>query len=125
MIMTEYGKPAFYKITDIDFDKKMEDVHFGNYQGLNDYFRQRYGIEIKVKNQPLLVVENKIQRKKANNTDTGPTYLPPEVCCMTGIPDNFDERRRKAISDKTILFPKEKHREIEGLLTELKNAYEL
>ena len=44
---------------------------------------------------------------------------------MTGIPDNFDERRRKAISDKTILFPKEKHREIEGLLTELKNAYEL
>ena len=39
MIMTEYGKPAFYKITDIDFDKKMEDVHFGNYQGLGDYYR--------------------------------------------------------------------------------------
>jgi len=32
----------------------------------------------------------------------------PELMLMTGIPDDFDENRRKQISEKTIKQPNEK-----------------
>ncbi len=38
---------------------------------------------------------------------------------MTGIPDDFDERKRKSISERTIKNPGDKKREIEGLMKEL------
>ncbi|CAM6000660.1 unnamed protein product [Sphagnum balticum] len=39
---------------------------------------------------------------------------------MTGIPENFDEYRRKSISEKTIKDPSEKQREILKLINDLK-----
>ena len=39
-------------------------------------------------------------------------YLIPELMLMTGIPDNFDEMRRKKISEQTIKAPSEKLKEI-------------
>jgi aubergine len=44
---------------------------------------------------------------------------------MTGIPDDFDEMRRKKISEFTIRPPNEKHQEISGLMNKLKKVEEL
>jgi hypothetical protein len=38
---------------------------------------------------------------------------------MTGIPEDFDEMRRKKISERTIIDPDAKKREIGGLIRKL------
>jgi hypothetical protein len=50
--------------------------------------------------------------------------LVPEFCLMTGIPENFDEFRRKKISENTIKTPEEKHKEIMNLMKELRDVDE-
>lgn len=44
---------------------------------------------------------------------------------MTGIPDDFDENRRKSISQATILPPSEKYREIDGFIKQLESSNEI
>ena len=39
-------------------------------------------------------------------------YLVPELLLMSGLPDDFDERKRREISEETIVPPSEKAREI-------------
>ena len=39
---------------------------------------------------------------------------------LTGIPENFDERRRKDISDRTIKDAKDKAAEINQIMSDLK-----
>ena len=58
---------------------------------LKEYYRVRYNQDIKYEGQPLLVVKNKLQRRERTGSREGPTYLIPELCSLTGIPDNFDE----------------------------------
>jgi hypothetical protein len=41
---------------------------------------------------------------------------------MTGIPDDFDEMRRKKVSEATILNPPEKHAAIDALMCKLKSS---
>lgn len=38
------------------------------------------------------------------------------MCLMTGIPDDFDEFKRKKISEETIRSPSDKRREIEDFM---------
>ena len=92
---------------------------------LKEYYFKKYNIEIKHEQQPLLLVENKIQRREKAGSSSGPTYLLPELCVMTGIPDNFDEMRRKSISQQTILSPGDKYKEIDGFMTDLAKSKEL
>ena len=40
----------------------------------------------------------------------------PELCLMTGIPDDFDEFKRKKISEATIKSAEERKREIGKLM---------
>lgn len=54
------------------------------------YYKDKYEIEIKNLKQPLLVVEG----SKKEET----VLVIPELMLMTGIPDDFDEMRRKKIS---------------------------
>ena len=49
----------------------------------------------------------------------------PELCSLTGIPDNFDEQRRKEISSKTILHPNEKSKEIQSFIDILNKTEEI
>jgi hypothetical protein len=49
----------------------------------------------------------------------------PELCLMTGIPDNIDEMRRKKISESIIMDPSEKVKEIGGLMNELGDSDEM
>lgn len=44
---------------------------------------------------------------------------------MTGIPDNFDEQRRKIVSQNTILQPADKHKEINTFMDQIKGKGEL
>jgi cell fate regulator YaaT (PSP1 superfamily) len=44
---------------------------------------------------------------------------------LTGIPDDFDEMRRKKVSEATILNPPEKLSGIDSLMSKLKNSHEL
>jgi hypothetical protein len=66
-----------------------------------------------------------MKRRQTVGSDDRPTYLVPELCLMTGIPDNFDEQRRKIVSQNTILPPAEKHKEINTFMEQLKSKGEL
>lgn len=101
--MTNYGKCTFYRVLDVDF-KSMNEVKVSeDCPSLKEYYFKRYGITVTKESQPLLQVENKIRRKQINGTYQGPIYILPELCHLTGIPDDFDEMRRKKISENTIL----------------------
>lgn len=125
IVMTNYGRCTFYRILDIDF-KSMNEVRVSQEcPTLKDYYQRKYGITVKNEGQPLLQAQNKIRRKELTGSTQGPTYLIPELCQMTGIPDDFDETRRKKISEATILNPADKFREIEGFMKELERSNEL
>lgn len=112
--MTNYGKTAYYRIEDVLFEDlesiRLEDASIG----LREYYKKKYNLEITNRKQPLLKVEGR--RKGAEFQ----ILLLPEFCLMTGIPDNFDETRRKKISENTIKRPDEKQREIKSLMKELR-----
>lgn len=99
--MSNYGKTRYYKITDIHF-VDITTIKLDENLSLIDYYEKKYGIKFTSLKQPLLVTEGK-------NTEST-TYLVPELMLMTGIPDNFDEMRRKKISERTIKDPPEKLR---------------
>ncbi len=116
---------TFYRVLDVEF-KSMHDVRVSDdCPSLKDYYKKRYNLDVRNEAQPLLQAENKLRKKKVNGTYEGPTYLLPELCLMTGIPDDFDENRRKSVSQATILPPSDKFREIEGFIKELQKANEI
>lgn len=47
------------------------------------------------------------------------------MCAMTGIPDNFDEFKRKKISQATIKEPRDKKMEIEKFISETEKVNDL
>jgi len=51
--------------------------------------------------------------------------LIPELCLMTGIPDSFDEFKRKKISEATIKTPNEKKRDIEDFMKQADKVNDL
>ena len=51
-----------------------------------------------------------------NKKKPEPDLMIPELCLMTGLPDNFDEFRRKKISESTIKPPGDKKEEIESMI---------
>ena len=62
--MTSYGKPSFYRVIDVIFDKGMMDVYIDEkYPNLKEYYMKKYNIDIQKEKQPLLMAENKIRRK--------------------------------------------------------------
>lgn len=95
----------------------MSSVTFDTVEGtfsLPEYYKKKYNINITKLKQPLIAVEG---RKKGDVL-----LLIPELLLMTGIPDDFDEFRRKKISEATIKPPIDKHKEISELMNKLKSA---
>ena len=64
IVMTDYGKKAFYRVIDVDFRSMLEVPINEEITCLKEYYRIRYDIDIQHEDQPLLLVENKIQRRK-------------------------------------------------------------
>lgn len=111
IVMSNYGKTQYYKISDVHFED-IATIKLEDNQTLLDYYKEKYQIIIKNTKQPLLVADNRSKRD---------ILLIPELMLMTGIPDDFDERRRKAISEKTIKDPSFKVKEIGGLIDQIKS----
>jgi hypothetical protein len=84
---------------------------------LFEYYRQTYGITVQNKRQPLLKATSGEGKKK--QTDI---ILIPEFMLMSGLPDNFDERKRREISERTITDPRKKLETLEGLMDDLEKG---
>ena len=107
VVMTNYGRSRYYRVEDVDFRKPAEVTLDNKGTTLLDYYRIKYNMSIKNLKQPLLRVEDR-KRK----VEEGPVLLVPEFCLLTGIPDTFDEFRRKKVSEATIKNPHDKLKEI-------------
>ena len=117
--MTNYGKLTFYRVLDVEF-KNMLDVPISDdIPNMKEYYKVKYNIDIKNQKQPLLLAENKLRRLQVAVNDDHPTYLVPELCKMKEIPDNFDEQRRKTVSQNTNLPPPNKYKEINTFMDRL------
>ena len=77
-----------------------------------DYFKEVLKVEIKDKNQPLILV----RPKKSNNTI--PKWYVPELCTMIGINDDDIDNNKfmEKITEKTRINPDKKIKQIEKCL---------
>ena len=81
-IMTNYGKTRYVKVEDVLFVDLSQVIIESCKMPLTEYYKFRYDYEIKNLKQPLIYANNKKSKFK--------TYLVPELCLMTGIPEDFD-----------------------------------
>lgn len=90
-VMTNYGKTRYLKIEDVLFIDLTQVIIESCQMLLPEYYKHRYEYKIKNLKQPLLYANNKKSKFK--------TYLVPELCLMTGIPEDFDENRNKFVTE--------------------------
>lgn len=88
IVMTKYNNKT-YRVDDIAFDKKASDSVELKRETTTyiDYYMRNYEMEIKDKNQPLLVCRSKTKVDGAEKEVL--IHLVPEVCYMTGLTDNM------------------------------------
>lgn len=106
-VMANYGNSKIWVIKDVLFDFDYETRKVGEQFDMNflEYYQKTYGIIIKIKRQPALkAVMSGMKKSKI----TQESILIPELMLMSGLPNDFDERRRREISEFTILQPEEK-----------------
>lgn len=115
IIQVNYGNGRYYKIEDIVYKDLNEEFCSGEKMNMFDYYKNKYNITIRKPKQPLLKVEN----KKQGGIEI---LLVPELCLMTGIPEDFDEFKRKKISEQTILDAQTKKREILKVVQEIETT---
>lgn len=85
-VFTTYGNNKIYSINEVIYNKSPETLvfeHQGKNKNLLQYYKERYGVEIKDKRQPLLksIVKNR--------TEEVIVMLVPELCRMTGLTDEM------------------------------------
>ena len=100
-----YGKEKKYKIDDILFDRNPNNQEF-KYKGKNikliNYFNMQYKINIKEKDQPLILV-----RSKTKNGEFQNNYFVPELCSLENLEedDKKDGNFMKILAKYTKLEP--------------------
>jgi hypothetical protein len=114
IVQVNYGNGRYYKIEDVVYKDLTEEFASGEKTNMIDYYRTKYNITIRKPKQPLLKAENKRGQHEI--------LLVPELCLMTGIPDDFDEFKRKKISEHTILDARTKKSEIMQIMKELQRT---
>lgn len=77
-----------------------------------EYYEKNYGLTISNKKQPIL------RSSTASRKNSISVILIPEFLLISGIPQDFDERRRREISEYSILQPQEKLKRINNLINE-------
>jgi hypothetical protein len=121
MVMANYGKNRCYIIESVVFDVALESYQFtheGRTTNMLQYYAHTYDISIQSKKQPLLKARS---NRKTKEKEQSETILVPELCLMGGLPDDFDERKRREISEITITNPSVKVNEIQGMFKCLSN----
>ncbi len=105
MVMANYGKNRCYVIESVVFDVALESYQFthdGRTVNMLEYYSHTYDITIQSKRQPLIKARS---NGKTKEKERGDLILVPELCLMGGLPDDFDERKRREISEYTITNP--------------------
>lgn len=115
-VMAWYGNKRFYVVTDIDFTKDPTTYYFVTTDGnvnIDQYFWKKYGIMIKDKKQPLIVSA----KTNKDNVEIK-TYLVPELCGLTGLPENLinDHTTMKQVAKYTKLTPEDRTKRMQNLL---------
>jgi hypothetical protein len=119
IVMTNYGKTRYVKIIDLVFQTVDEFTLNGTTTTLRQFYETKYNRKIMNAKQPLIEIESKTKK------DGDRTLLVPELCLMTGIPESFDEFKRKKISEATIRSPADKRAEIENFMREADQVNDL
>lgn len=91
VVLTTYNNKT-YKITGVDYEETPEsDFHLkdGTTVTYIEYYKRKYDINIKNRNQPLLISRSSEREERAGQAKF--FALVPELCCLTG----FDEDMRK------------------------------
>jgi hypothetical protein len=112
--MTNYGKTRYLKVEDVLFMDLTQVVIESCKMLLPEYYRVRYALDIKNLKQPLLFANAKRTAIK--------TYLVPELCLMTGIPEDFDELKNKRITESAKLSAKDRKAEIDTFVRDMNEA---
>lgn len=136
LVVTNYNKIA-YKIEDINFKlspkSTFEDRRAGEQVSYVDYYQRRYGIEVKDKQQPLLLViqSNKRRGQRELGGDEESTqpdvYLIPEFCNIAGLMDcqRNDNRLKIDLVKSSQLSPNERVAHIRTFLSKFHENSEI
>ena len=122
-VLTVYGSMRSYRIQEINFDKNPinTNISYKNKEGtkidisLSNYYKIQYHIEIKDKNQPLIVAENNFQKNQISNNKYYNIYLIPELVYITGLEEENKNDRRRNMMPNRIKNPDDKMRKIKGI----------
>jgi len=127
IIMTRYNSKT-YRIDDISWDKKPTDSFEsskGDMKTYIEYYQGKYNRVIRDGKQPLLVSMPTLREKRAGAS--GPVYLVPELCFMTGLSDeqraNFN--LMKAMGDYTRQDPAKRTQTLKKFSSSIKNNPEI
>eukprot|EP00095_Tigriopus_kingsejongensis_P002312 maker-scaffold347_size200506-snap-gene-0.20 protein:Tk02312 transcript:maker-scaffold347_size200506-snap-gene-0.20-mRNA-1 annotation:"giwi protein" len=91
IVLTKFNNKT-YRVDDVDFDNNpgMEfEMRNGDKKTIANYYRERYGIVIRDLKQPLLVSMPKDRDRRRFGETPTPVKLVPELCHMTGVPEEF------------------------------------
>uniref|UniRef100_A0A1A9V619 Piwi domain-containing protein n=1 Tax=Glossina austeni TaxID=7395 RepID=A0A1A9V619_GLOAU len=126
-IITRYNNKT-YRIDDICFEKNpLSTFTFkeGTVSFL-DYYRKNYNIEIKDKNQPLLISIKKQRMPQRSQGEDIIICLIPELCYVTGLRDDIraDHKLMREIAMFTCLSPAERINALKKFYTNIDNSPE-
>ncbi|KAL4512578.1 hypothetical protein ABPG72_020415 [Tetrahymena utriculariae] len=114
-VITKYNNYQTYLIDRVD-DKKTPNSTFLNSRTntqitFAQYYKERYGIQIKDMKQPLLVHKRKYREANTNVQIVEDVYLIPEICNMTGMTDEqrANYQAMKEVATHTKLTPQERY----------------
>ncbi|XP_059471970.1 piwi-like protein Siwi [Neocloeon triangulifer] len=107
VVLTDYNNKT-YRIDDVDFKVSPRCKFSLREKGeisYAEYYTQRYGINIRVLDQPLLITKSKAKEIRAGMSET--VFLIPELCRITGLTDQMRSNYRlmSALAEHTRVGP--------------------
>ena len=125
-VLARYGNKKNYKVIDIDFGLNPATHKFTTPEGeitMDAYFLKKYRLTIKDKSQPLIVSSRLVQNKDRSMREEK-LYLAPELCSMTGLPDEIreDHNSMRDIARYTKLTPNDRTQKMQELLRALQQT---
>lgn len=123
IVMTEYNRCTTYRVDEIDMSKSPKSTFTTSSGEVSfiDYYKKAYDINIKDKDQPMLV--HRMRRKEAQDTEEEKILLlVPELCRMTGLTDQMraDFRVMKDVAVHTRVSPDTRQK---ALISFLRNVH--
>ncbi|XP_063994744.1 piwi-like protein Siwi [Diachasmimorpha longicaudata] len=107
-VLTSYNNNT-YRIDDVDFNQSPQGTFHSKKDNkaisYMDYYKSRYGIDIRVPTQPLIVTRSTARDRRAGKDEV--IYLVPELCRATGLTDKMrnDFRLMSALAQHTRVTP--------------------